>query len=887
MQKKSSAQINQARLIKGLAVCLLASCFSLTLGNGCTRSKYRVQADGEAYKTIAERNGDPRWHTRDYDINIDSRSRYFDPFDPDCPPLPPDDPTSHQYMHCVDGMKGWKHWHDNGTRQTLENPLWKDQLAEYVSLNDEGEVELNIDSSIRLAYIHSPSHQNQLETLYLSALDVNTERFRLDTQFFGGYGTNYVHQGDLIPPALRLEPALGRYVVNPAIDGAESNRLTVGRPFGANPAFEVSRTFASAGQLLVGFANSFLFEFTGTDADLSASLVNFSFVQPLLRGGGRAVALEDLTFAERNLLANLRSYAQFRQGFYTQVAIGELGVSGPQRAGRGTSLQIFAGRATLGGYVGLLQRKQQIRNSEDNLNLQVRTLSQLVALLDAGLIDLVQVDLFRQSVESDRSSLIRSRNEFLAELDAYKTRTLGLPPNLPVALDDGLIKQFQLVDRNATGVQDRIAELQEAVGRLSDDMSGQVLKEQKALVLEMLPPLQRQLDTVKADLALLQEKLPTREKSLSESDKERFETDIEQLNQAMAEQEREFAEVLEVAESMRQSNLEGDIDRQLIAAEVRTIVILLRDMLRIVQGSILVQARSRLESVVIDSIELDSEEAYRIALANRLDFMNGRASLVDSWRLIEINANALKSVLNLRADGDVRTARNNPVSFRAPTADVRLGVEFDAPLTRLVERNAYRESLINYQRSRRAYIQSRDALHLDLRILLREIEALRKNLEIQRRAVAIAIRRVDLTRAALYAPVPPPQPGQRAAQFGPTAAINLRSAQAALRDTQDQFLGVWLNYYASRMRLARELGLMMLDGEGRWIEMPESSYNIQLELEAMPEASELPPPLPDNLLEAVEVLPEEFAFEVPVEALETAELDFDNGALIINEPLIE
>lgn len=887
MQKKSSAQINQARLIKGLAVCLLASCFSLTLGNGCTRSKYRVQADGEAYKTIAERNGDPRWHTRDYDINIDSRSRYFDPFDPDCPPLPPDDPTSHQYMHCVDGMKGWKHWHDNGTRQTLENPLWKDQLAEYVSLNDEGEVELNIDSSIRLAYIHSPSHQNQLETLYLSALDVSTERFRLDTQFFGGYGTNYVHQGDLIPPALRLEPALGRYVVNPAIDGAESNRLTVGRPFGANPAFEVSRTFASAGQLLVGFANSFLFEFTGTDADLSASLVNFSFVQPLLRGGGRAVALEDLTFAERNLLANLRSYAQFRQGFYTQVAIGELGVSGPQRAGRGTSLQIFAGRATLGGYVGLLQRKQQIRNSEDNLNLQVRTLSQLVALLDAGLIDLVQVDLFRQSVESDRSSLIRSRNEFLAELDAYKTRTLGLPPNLPVALDDGLIKQFQLVDRNATGVQDRIAELQEAVGRLSDDMSGQVLKEQKALVLEMLPPLQRQLDTVKADLALLQEKLPTREKSLSESDKERFETDIEQLNQAMAEQEREFAEVLEVAESMRQSNLEGDIDRQLIAAEVRTIVILLRDMLRIVQGSILVQARSRLESVVIDSIELDSEEAYRIALANRLDFMNGRASLVDSWRLIEINANALKSVLNLRADGDVRTARNNPVSFRAPTADVRLGVEFDAPLTRLVERNAYRESLINYQRSRRAYIQSRDALHLDLRILLREIEALRKNLEIQRRAVAIAIRRVDLTRAALYAPVPPPQPGQRAAQFGPTAAINLRSAQAALRDTQDQFLGVWLNYYASRMRLARELGLMMLDGEGRWIEMPESSYNIQLELEAMPEASELPPPLPDNLLEAVEVLPEEFAFEVPVEALETAELDFDNGALIINEPLIE
>ena len=44
---------------------------------------------------------------------------------------------------------------------------------------------------------------------------------------------------------------------------------------------------------------------------------------------------EQLTFDERTLLANLRAYAQFRQGFYTQVVIGELGVSGPQRAGRG------------------------------------------------------------------------------------------------------------------------------------------------------------------------------------------------------------------------------------------------------------------------------------------------------------------------------------------------------------------------------------------------------------------------------------------------------------------------------------------------------------------------------------------------------------------------
>jgi outer membrane protein TolC len=174
--------------------------------------------------------------------------------------------------------------------------------------------------------------------------------------------------------------------------------------------------------------------------------------------------------------------------------------------------------------------------------------------------------------------------------------------------------------------------------------------------------------------------------------------------------------------------------------------------------------------------------------------------------------------LNLTAGGDISTARNNPVSLRAPTGSLRLGLEFDAPFTRLLERNAYRETLIRYQRSRRGFIQSQDSLHLGLRALIRQIEQLRNNLDIQRRAVAIAIRRVDSTRANLYAPVPSRQPGQRAAQFGPTSAINLLSSLSSLRDTQNSFLRTWLNYYAARMRLVRELGIMKLNDTGNWVD---------------------------------------------------------------------
>jgi hypothetical protein len=223
--------------------------------------------------------------------------------------------------------------------------------------------------------------------------------------------------------------------------------------------------------------------------------------------------------------------------------------------------------------------------------------------------------------------------------------------------------------------------------------------------------------------------------------------------------------------------------------------------------------------VTVESVELGTYEAFQVALANRLDFMNGRAALVDRWRSIQINADALQSVVTVTSSGDLRTVRNNPVSFRAPTGSLRLGLEFDAPLTRLLERNAYRESLIQYQRSRRDFIQSRDSLHLGLRALIRQLEQLRQNLEIQRGAVAIAIRRVDQTQLLLNEPRKPPAPGARP-DISPTTARNLLDAQASLLDTQNRLLRAWLNYYAARMRLYRELGIMMLDQEGQWIEYP-------------------------------------------------------------------
>ena len=242
-------------------------------------------------------------------------------------------------------------------------------------------------------------------------------------------------------------------------------------------------------------------------------------------------------------------------------------------------------------------------------------------------------------------------------------------------------------------------------------------------------------------------------------------------------------------------------------------------------------------------LTLGASEAFDVALHNRLDFMNGRAALVDSWRLIQVRADALQSVLDVTAAGDVRTSGNNPTGFRAPTSNLRLGLEFDAPVTRLLERNAYRESLITYQRSRRSFIQSRDSLHQGVRALLRDISILHRSLNIRRRAFWVAIGQVAQTQADLNNPQ---------AQLGPTTTFNLLGAASALRESQNSFLRTWLSYQAARLRLARELGVMELNPDGTLNRESLPGAAQQMVPSPVEEQSQvkskLPPMVPGNLV---------------------------------------
>ncbi len=409
---------------------------TIVLASGCHRGFYRRQADAEAQALIRQKACDPRWNLQDTTINIDPESRMFDPFSADHPPIPPDDPTSHQLMKCVDGKNGYPHWHANGDTSHVENPEWLQNLP----INDKGIVELDLERAFRLAQIHSTDYQQQREELYLSALDVSLDRFGFDSQLFSGFNSFVENRGALSAggPSTTLETALG------------------------NQGLRLQKLGITGSTLATGLANTMIWQFAGPNTQTATTLLDFSLIQPLLRGAGRDRILETLTQSERTLLANVRQMERYRRGFYLQVVIGRNPGQGPSRAGN-FLIQPGTGSANAGGFLGLLQTQQQIRIQEYNVSSLKNVLDQLQEFLAAERIDSLQVAQAQSQLYGAQNNLLRLKTNYQRQLDAFK-QSLGLPPDLPVSIRDPILDQFELIDDGNNKRQEEIDGLKIQLG---------------------------------------------------------------------------------------------------------------------------------------------------------------------------------------------------------------------------------------------------------------------------------------------------------------------------------------------------------------------------------------------------------------------------------------
>jgi len=855
----------------GIVAAALLLLAATTFLSGCTRSYYRKQADEEVNCIIDHKAEAVGSTPGEFRIDIDPRSRMFDPDDPDCPPMPPDDPISHQLMQCVDCKPGAPCWRHAPHTPYADNPTWED----YLPRNDKGEVVLDLQGAVQMALLQSTDYQEQLETLYLSSLDVTFERFRFDTQYFGGSSIFFTSDGP-----------------SRTGTGFASNELEVS-PLRPGSPLRAQKLTTTGGELVVGLANSLVWQFAGPDDYTSNTLLDFSLVQPILRAGGRARVMERLTIAERALLANVRQMEQYRRSFYLGVVTGsfDFGAGLNRRGGffGGSGLEGFAGvggggfgqvggfggggfnqgfgftggagAQQAGGYIGLLQTAQIIRNQYANIAGLGDSVEQLQAAHDAGRIDRFQVDLARQALYNAQSQLLNSVATYQDSLDNFKVQ-FGLPPDLNLVVSDPLLDHFNLLDPQLSLLQTEVtgllntlregagvaaaAEVEDAEPEAGElDLPGdqdripltpEQLVEVATRARDISAEMRERLAIAEQDFQKMEEMIPTREaelKKLAQREDARemaLTGDLlaeENLHSRAASLQRDFTELTvrleqagaEIDALTSDSSLPHEqMQRELTSAVTR----LSGELLELS----LLQARARLDAITFETIDLSPEEGYCIASRHRRDWMNARASLVDSWRLITFNADDLQSDLDFVFSGDIGNVGDNPFDIQANNGRLRVGLEFDAPLTRLAERNVYRQSLIEYQQARRDYYRFRDGIHRNIRNTLRQMRVDQLNFELRREAVHTAITQVDLARLRLSEPARPvaaaapgtPQTPGGQSQFGDTVARDLVQALIDLLNVQNDFLSVWVDHEVQRLQLDYDLGIMELSPDGQRIE---------------------------------------------------------------------
>jgi hypothetical protein len=794
---------------------------------GCHRSYYRQQADAEAAYLIQEKLNHPHWDLPRQGVDVDPRSRMFDPFAPDCEPMPEDDPYSHELMHEVDGKQGWRKWHQFGDSDSPENPSWRD----YLSLDDQGVLLLNAEQAYQLSLVHSRDYQQQFETLYLSALDVSAERFRFDTQFFGGYSAFYTVSGANRAPRQELE--LSAFTQQTGRFGSPTG-LSASTP--VTNGIVARKVFATGSELAVGIANSLTWNFLGPDDYSSLTVVDFGMIQPLLRLAGRERVLEQLTLSERQLLANVRQMERYRQAFFVEIMTGRDAGNGATRRGGffgGAGLEGFSGvggggfgrvgqggqggggttanNLTIpraGGFLGLLQSLQDIRIQQANIAGLRLNLTQLRESLRENLTkipddpesivrDRLQIAQARQALLNAETRLLTAQTSYQQTLDQFKF-TMGLPPSLCISLNDNMLDRFNLIDPVIVPLQSELTALRDEVGLVNERLLGLVKSQeidgQVVSTLEWSPEVESQLRHLRSRVGRIHQL----HEQLVSTQLERAEKDIENLKSALPSRHNEVERLRKKYVDQRevwdqyggldpcQVKLAADVDPSVfdaqrlesLPAELAQEVQRLRDELAALQAPLtgidamldellqqpnkptardlyrqiesqivfgipgllsdlsastldlsLLQARARVDAVALTPIDMPTDLAVEMARRYRHDWMNARASLVDSWRLIYFNADALQSTLDVVFSGDIRNVGDNPFHLSRREGQLRVGLQWDGPWTRLRERNTYRQALIEYQQARRSFYAFEDAVASSLRDTVRTIDLNQLNFE--------------------------------------------------------------------------------------------------------------------------------------------------------------
>jgi outer membrane protein TolC len=718
---------------------------------------------------------------------------------------------------------------------------------------------LTLDDIVYLTLLNSREYQTQKETLYRVALQLSLQRFAYQLKFSpfnNGTAANWNHTRS---------------------GGITENGL------GVPTRFQVERMLATGGDFLARFANDVVLTFngpTGFAADVGSDLF-VEFDQTIFQ---RDVRFEGLTQSERDLVYAARDFTRFRKTQFTQIASQYYNLIRTYRQIEIDSQNYFAlvrafdqtryeYRAAFLPRFQLDQVEQNVLSGRSRL---IASCNNLEAALDnlkvrMGLptethinIDLTELEQLTTRDElSVNGQLVRRVRQRLLE---ERTRTDERPSRVVLlsaatVLIERMLETQSLQQRIGMPVAEQ-SDLPVLLRRLRVESARETATEMRAELQDELmtqPPVPsavflRTTDLIGALLDLSQRQLELAEQIIPDHpDLMKYREQLKAFRSLVQKLEDEQDMLIETGKSAEIPQLVMRTEELRVSTE--TMVQGLDQILGIpaiqpmpeeqLQQSLaesdrlLARSDELLRSLGsgLTPIEIDMDDAMLTALNLRFDLMNQRGDVADAWRQIKFAGDDLKAVLNVNASHrlSTRTDVNRVFDFTFDESDTRVRASFDAPFNRRAERNAYRQTLINYQAALRQLMQLEDSIKLGVRNDLRNLSLDKEQYTIEVASAALAYERTVSVLLELRLGI------------GRVAARDFLEAQNAYASSLSNVASRHIGYIIDRTQLFVDLELMTVGDDGFWHELYDESFQpepyYQLPGYATPVYGELVPGL--------------------------------------------
>jgi outer membrane protein TolC len=214
-----------------------------------------------------------------------------------------------------------------------------------------------------------------------------------------------------------------------------------------------------------------------------------------------------------------------------------------------------------------------------------------------------------------------------------------------------------------------------------------------------------------------------------------------------------------------------------------------------------------LAQLAIHHPEIDPDDATRIALHARLDYLNTRDQSGDARRRVKLAADGLKTQVDLVASTSISNDPSDTSGFPVPKLDRyrwNAGLDVDLPLNRKAQRNSYRAALIAEGQAQRAVLQAQDDIKLEVRDGWRLLGLAKRSYEISEIGVKLAERRVEEQNLL--------------AELSRARAQDQVDAQNALIESRNQRTQALVSHTIARLRFWNSMGILYVKDNGQWQE---------------------------------------------------------------------